>query len=484
MSGPISFGRLLSRIIFVVLIIGLVSAPQLLSRNPGPLFAPVKALLQALSLTMWIVIIGVALAVLWAATNLNKIKRGESAGQRPAAETLPISEAVKPQNNGTGLASISYSPTLNFLNILGWLPVRDPDKECIVIDGKHVIRQTGLFFAPMLLLGKPINARRVLLSPPPFENITATGLTSDQLNLTLVVSVKLSVNDPVYVASLSAPLMELQNLITGVIVEQVHSHTLEDIVKDDGKLRLMLRDRLAASTSIQNHFTVHEVLKALPTGDERILEIIRKTREALQKQALIEQEGQNRERVADFDLAIKKKEAQLKEDFDQKQHAREMEMLHMQQEYEAIRELMRTIAQIAASGVNPGPAIKEIRSVLSQTREETMLSLPKPDPEPIGLIQVEQKNLELLREKIGFESYEIESLPSKPESPGCVIIHFREFELFIDCPIDYPATAPIVSLKTSPGKTLKILIPWFSGSNLTDAITTAVMQAKAHKYKA
>jgi len=271
---------------------------------------------------------------------------------------MVIVEAVKSQHGGNGLATASYTPSLKFMRILGWLAVRDPDKECIVIDGKHVIKSTQLYFAPMLLIGKPVNARRILLSPTPLEDIKATALTSDQLELTLVVSVKYSVSDPVYVASLSAPISELTNLITGVVVELIHGHTLEDIIKDDGTLRQMLKQKLGESITIKNFFKIDEVLKALPTGDERIIEIIRKTREAIQKQALIEQEGENKVRAADFDLAIKKAEARLKEEFDQRQHKREMEMLRMQQEYEAVRELMRTIAQVAASGVNPKPAIK------------------------------------------------------------------------------------------------------------------------------
>lgn len=483
MSQPITFGKLLGRIIFVILILGMLSAPQLLSDNPDPIFARVRSLLTSVSLPVWFVIIAVFLAVLWVITNLQKATSAQTGDQSPA-EAMVIVEAVKSQHGGNGLATVSYTPSLKFMRILGWLAVRDPDKECIVIDGKHVIKSTQLYFAPMLLIGKPVTARRILLSPTPLEDIKATALTSDQLELTLVVSVKYSVSDPAYVASLSAPISELTNLITGVIVELIHGHTLEDIIKDDGTLRQMLKQKLGESITIKNFFKIDEVLKALPTGDERIIEIIRKTREAIQTQALIEQEGENKVRAADFDLAIKKAEARLKEEFDQRQHKREMEMLHMQQEYEAVRELMRTIAQVAASGVNPGPAIKEIRAILSQTKSESTPALPKTVSEqPTNLILTEQRNIECVQEKIGFKSFEIKPYAGKPDQPGSVVVQFNDFTLLIDCTDEYPAIAPQVAIQTSQGSTFNITVPWYVGSNLIDVITAAAMQARIRKNK-
>lgn len=483
MNQPINFGRLLGRIFFVVLILGMLSAPQLLSDHPRIVFARVRSLLASVPLPAWFIIVAVFLAVLWIITNLQKAANTQTRDQSPA-ETMVIVDAVKSQHGGNGLATIAYNPSLKFMRILGWLAVRDPDKECIVIDGRHVIRRTRLFFAPMLLVGKPINARRILLSPAPMEDIKATALTSDQLELTLVVSIKYYVSNPVYVASLSAPLSELTNLMVGVVVELIHGHTLEDIVKDDGTLRQMLKDKLGESITIKNFFRIEEVLKALPTGDERIIEIIRKTREALQKQALIDQEGQNKARAADFDLTIEKAKVQLKDEFDQRQHGREMEMLRMQQEYEAVRELMRTIAQVAASGVNPGPALKEIRSILSQTKSESAPALPKTVSEKsIDLFHTEQKNIECIQEKIGFKSFEIQPLSGNPSQPGSVTVQFNDFTLLIDCTTEYPAVAPLVILKTNQGNTSNVIVPWFAGSNLIDVITTAAMQARIRKSK-
>jgi hypothetical protein len=482
MKQTMSFGSLISRIAFVVMILALVSAPQLLSINPGPIFSQVKFVLLSISFPVWLFIILIGLAFLWAVTNLQKTVGVQQAGQKPA-ESMPIGGAVTAQFGGNGLATNSYIPTLRILGILGWLSVSEPDKECIVIDGKQVIRRTQLYFAPMLLLGKPVNARRILLTPAPLEDIKAASLTSDQLDLTLVISVKYSISDPIYVASLSAPISELNNLITGVIVEQVHKQTLETIVKDDGTLRSMLKQSLEDSVSIKNYFKIDEVLKALPTGDERIIEIIRKTREALQKKALIEQEGQNKVLAADFDVAIQKAEAQLKEEFDQKQHIRDMEILQKQQEYEAVRELLRSIAQIAASGVNPAPAIREIRSILSETKSESVPSLPSSLPKTISLINKEQINLAELQDKIGFKSYDLQPHANKDDQPGFLIVHFNDFKLMIDCGEKYPVIAPQVTLHTNQGSISKITIPWFAGSNLTDVVTTASMQARMHKNK-
>ena len=354
MNQPISFGKSLARVSFIIILLALLSAPQLLSRHPGPIFIIVKTLLVSIPILVWLSLFLFFLAVLWAATNVRKLA-GSHSNTANAIDPLSISEAVRPEKGGNGLASASYVPALNFLRTLGWLSIKDQDKECIVIDGKHVIRRTSLFFAPMLLVGKPINARRILLSPPPLEDIKATALTSDQLNLTLVVTVKYSVINPVYVASLAAPLAELTNLITGVIVERIHAHTLEDIVKDDGTLRQMLKRTISESVSIINRFRIDEVLKALPTGDERIIEIIRQTREAIQRKALHEQEGQNREIIAGTELIIKRMQAELEEEFTQKQHQREMEILRLQQQYASMQELMRAIAAVA------DPVVRNLR---------------------------------------------------------------------------------------------------------------------------
>ena len=403
------------------------------------------------------------------------------ATEQDPKEKLSISEVVKPQNGGNGLASVAYSPTLPYMGIFGWLEVKDPDKECIVVDGKYKLKRTQLFFAPMVLFGKPINARRILLSPPPLEDIKGTAITKDRLELTLLVSVKYSITNPVYIASLSAPLSELNNLITGVIVEQIHAHTLEDIVIDDGTLRSMLEKRISESSSIKNNFKIDEVLKAIPTGDERIIEIIRQTKEATQKQALIEQEGQNRVKMANFDIDIKKKEAQLKEDYDQKQHNREMEMLRMQQEYESVREIMRAIAQVVASGVNPAPAVREIRSILSQTRAEPSPKLPKVVVEITDLIHKEQNNLESVQSKLGYKSFEIQPCEEKIDQPGCVTIQLDNYSVKIDCTSEYPDVAPQVFIQRDSGNTSNVTIPWYAGSNLVDAATAAVMQERNNK---
>jgi len=480
MNQPISFGKSLARVSFVIILLVLLSAPQLLSKHPGPIFNIIKTVLVAIPFLGWILIIFFFLAVLWAATNVRKLA-GSHTTTSNTIDPLSISDAARPDKGGNGLSSASYVPSLNFLRTLGWLSIKDSDKECIVIDGRHVIRRTRLFFAPMLLVGKPINARRVLLSPPPLEDIKATALTSDQLNLTLVVTVKYSVIDPIYVASLAAPLAELTNLITGVIVERIHAHTLEDIVKDDGTLRQMLKRTLSESVSIKNHFRIDEVLKALPTGDERIIEIIRQTREAIQKQALIDQEGQNRERVATVDLAIKKKEAELEEEFTQRQHRRDMEILHLQQEYEAMRELMRTIAQVAASGVNPGPAIREIRAILSETKPEAVASLPPEVPESLSLFHQEHANLQAVQDKLGYKSFYLQPLAGNADQPGSAVVKFHEYTIQVDCPAEYPAVAPQVVLQPSQGDSAEIAVPWFAGSNLIDAVTAAVMQVRIQK---
>jgi hypothetical protein len=482
MNKSITFGRILSRIVFILLILILVSTPRLRSTDPGPVFSQIRTLLSSIPIPVWILFFAISIFLLWVITRRSKLDESGTI-ERDPKEKLSISEVVMPKNGGNGLTSVAYSPTLPFLGILGWVEVKDPDKECIVIDGKHKLGRTQLYFSPMILFGKPINARRILLAPPPLEDIKATALTNDQLELTLVVSVKYSISNPIYVASLSAPLSELNNLITGVIVEQIHTHSLEDIVKDDGSLRSMLEKKISESNSIKNNFKIDEVLKALPTGDERIIEIIRQTREAIKKGALIKQEGENKTIVAGYDITIKKREAELKDEFEQRQHGREMEMLRMQNQFEAMREVMRAIAQVAASGVNPAPAIREIRSILNQTQSEPEKVLPKTTTETIDLIQRETKNLEVVQSKIGYKSFKIEPSVEKTDQPGSALIEFDDYSVKIDCSDEYPEAAPEVFIQTEMGDSTSITIPWFIGNNLVDVVTSVAMQESVKKPK-
>lgn len=486
MSQSKTFGKLLGRIFFVLLILGVLSAPQLLSDNPSPEFERIRSFLTNVSLPFWFVVIAVLLTILWVMTNLKKATSTQTEGQSPI-ETMVIVEAVKSQNGGNGLATISYTPSLKFMQILGWLAVRDQNKECIVIDSKHVIKRTQLYFAPMRLIGKPISARRILLSPAPIENIAATALTSDKLQLTLVVSIKYSVSNPAYVASLSAPILEITNLITGVVVELIHGHTLEDMVKDDGTLRKMLKEEIGKSITIKNFFKIDEVLKALPTGDERIIEIDRKKKEAAERQSLIEQEGQNKNLTAQYDRIIKMGELQLEDEFTQRNHAREKELRELDSHTDITKTVIETFGEMAESGIDPSNMTKEFFDCISERNttgriasgshalskdENLLVTVPTTDKNQLDIEKIALANI---KNKLGIITYEV--IESQSKLKGATI-QMADYEIIFQCGENYPEEQPKATVRFSNGTTQTMDGYWISGvsNSLAQALLVVIHQ--------
>ena len=323
-----------------------------------------------------------------------------------------------------------------------------------------------------------MSARRVLLSPAPLNDVSAKALTADHLELTLVVSAKYLVVDPAYVAGLEAPLSELENLLIGAIAEYIRGKNLEDIVRDDGTLRAELKERLENSTTIRDKFDVIEVLKALPTGDERIIEIIRQTRAEIERRTLIEQEGQNLAIQAKYDLAVERARKELKDEFEERQHFRDLEMAQLAGKLDVQKEVLRSIAAIAASGINPTTAIQEIRSMILEEGPQTADALPDNLMVEDELMELERKSIIQIQDTLGIKHYELAHKPGEPDRLDSATIILDDFEVLIDCPAGYPDEVPIVHLKLDGKQEKPAIIPWREGSNLADAVTAAVMQAR------
>lgn len=473
------FKKGISRTLFVVIIFFALFGQKMYSPKPGVFLSAIKNI----SVPIWILLIILYLAGFWLILNLKNANSEEEQGRKQKTG-LSVEEAVMEKNGGNGLASAPFDPKLPFFNLAGWINIKEFGKEAIVIDGQTTIKKTQLLFAPMRLIGRPLNARRVLLSPPPLIDINASASTKDRWDLTLVVSIKYLVLDPAYVASLSGPLAELTNKITGTLIEQIHSSNLDEIVIDDGSLRQAIKDKLNASITLKDNYYVEEILKALPTGDERIIEIIRQTREALQKAALVDQEGQNKLRAAGYDLEIKKGNALLDEEIKQRDFIRERELLKMQSEFQVMQETMRSVAQIAASGMNASSALKEIRGLFLDQQKGVIQALPPaPKEEEFPLIETERKLLESISDK--FSVQQIELVPdSKNESrPGKGVITLEGYTIYLDCSENYPIEPPKVQIKKDGLSKTDLVIAWYSGSNLSDAVTSAILQARLIKSK-
>lgn len=481
MNEPLSFSRTVNRSIFVILLLYVLAAPQLRSPSPGPGFDVAAEWLASVSFLEWVLFAVGVLFLIAVATTISRLRYQirAVAGQVESvpAATLPISEAVKSSQGGNGLASAPFKPYLAFLDLAGWMQIQDPGKECLVIDARTTIRKTSPYAAPLRLIGKPISARRVLLSPAALEDVSATSLTADQLDLTLKVTVKYTVADPAYVASLEAPLSELTNLLTGVIAELVRTRTLEDIVKDDGALRREIKQRMEESTTIHTRYQVIEVLKALPTGDERLIEIINQTREAVQRRALVDQEGRNQEIIAEYEVAIERSREELRDEFEQREHERGLGTARLVGELGVQREFMRTIAAFAASAIDPSDAIREIQSMIFKERPQEAAALPDSANVVDARMELERRSLERIQGALRIKQFDVTHVQGSPDKPGSAVISLDGFEVLIDCPIGYPDEAPTVCLRLE-GEETPVVVPWREGSYLSDAATAAVMQAR------
>lgn len=476
MERKVDYTVAVVRMVFVVLLLLVMAAPQLLAEEPSKDFAKIRVLLETTPLVTWL-IIGAAAFVGLVAIQFARTLRSRSTKPVSAAlRRLPIEEAVLAQHKGNGLASDMFPLELPWLGIAGWLQI-EPGKECIVIDGKRVIRQTQICFTPLRFIGKPIYARRVLLQPAALTDLSAKGQTSDQFALTLVTTVKYTVTNPVYVATQQAPITQLVELISGRIAEYVRSDTLENIFSDsEGTIRKKLKVQMESSPSVRGYYSIAEVLKALPTGDERVIELIRKIRFETNRSGLIEQEGANALAEAEYKQQIKRREEELRDEFARRQHERDLEMKQMTLQFQVLQEVVSMVGQVASSGVNPAGTIEEIRKLLQSST--TIREIPRISVSEQSLLTQERQILERHQAALGITSIAIGARPDKPTAPGQAEIVFPEFTLFVECSGDYPQQCPSAYVQLNGGNRLDLIIPWQAGNHLLEVAATAKMRVK------
>ncbi len=475
--SSVTFTRVLLRVGFVVGLLLLLAAPQLMMEQPGGVFARVKHVLVDTSPLVWGLLVGVVGVLLWLWTIPSRqTATGAVAGQA-AAEALPISEAVLPMHGGNGLVTQSYEPGLSWLGLIGWIEIKDPGKECVVVDGRRIIRKTELYIGPMRLLGKPISARRVLLQPAPITDISAKSLTRDQWELALVVSAKYEVINPVYTASLQAPLDELGNRVVGAVAEYIRSDDLTNIVKDEGALRATMQQTLESAPSIAGTYHIVEILKALPTGDERVIEEIRRARVAQAQSAVIAAEGANEVARAQYLTEIQRKNAVLSEEVANLQHARDMERLGMEQTFETQRELLRAVGMIAAAGIDPARAIERIRAVVLAPPAPPALTTAT-EPTAVQLMALEEARLQEAQDVLGLKKFMLKANANGSGRPVSAQLTFENFSVDIQCPPEYPDAPPVVWVQSRGGEPAPLVVPWSKGNNLVDVAIVAAMQAQ------
>lgn len=395
---------------------------------------------------------------------------------------MPISEVVN-LPGGNALASPAFQMPLNFFGLVGWQHVEE-GVEALICDGQLVPR-TNLTTDWLRALGRTKFFRRVLLQPAPLTDISAKALTKDQLELTLTVSAKYHVTDPVYVASLQAPLTELINLIVGLVAEYVRSDSLDNIISDDGKLRIELKKYLENSPTLSGHYSVTEILKALPTGDERLLEIFRQRRIAETQSGLIDAEGKNRVIKAGYEYEINQQSAILQDDLANRQHARDMEMAQAKLSADVQQSVLKAISDIASSGVDVRTVLPLLSRAVPGAANTTTSNLGEEVPlignsvvsGQASRIDKERATLSSLMSADQISSFEVF------ESQGLLkgaTVKVLTYEIILTCKDDYPVTAPSVLVRFNDGKTFEPQTLWISGvsDNLAQVVVSVIPQVK------
>lgn len=389
---------------------------------------------------------------------------------------MPITEVIN-LSGGNGLASPAFQMPLDFLGLIGWEHI-EKGVEALVCDGQ-IVPRTRLTADWLRLIGRTKYFRRVLLQPAPMSDISAKALTKDQLELTLIVSAKYNVVDPIYVASLQAPLTELRDLIVGLIAEYIRSDTLDSIFSDDGSLRSTLKDHLENAASLLGHYRVTEILKALPTGDERLLELVRQKRIAETRSGLIEIEGRNKEKEAGYQQSIDRQSALVQDELANRQHVRDMEKQAAQLAAEKQISAYKVISDIASSGIDVRPVLPLLGAAVAGAQN----ALPTPSEQNAPLIEAnltptislsriekERAALASLQSNGLIQSFEI--FESQTRLDG-VVVKLPAYEIVLTCADTYPTQAPDVIVRFSSGKKFEPQVYWIP--NVSDSLAQVVV---------
>lgn len=396
---------------------------------------------------------------------------------------MPIQQVVL-EPGGNGLASPAFQIPLNILSIFGWHNIEQGVEAC-VCDGV-LVPSTKIKAELARMIGRKSFVRRVLLKPAPLE-ISAKGLTRDQLELTLNVAIKYEVRDPVYVASLSDPLAELKHFFIGITAECLRSRTFEEFISDEGDVRTDLYHRFQDAFIFSDKYNLGEVLKVIPTGDERLIEITRKTRAAAQTANLVDLEGQNREIEAAHKLNIARGEATLNEEIAQRKHEREKEIRELEAREEIMKTAIAALGKVAEAGIDPAHVTKEVFSAVVNSVQNTRLAsgtnpaLPASPPAPpaVEVNQLEREKLAMasVKTQLGIVTYTILEMQSNIKG---AIIQMPGYEIIINCSDAYPQEAPQVTIRMADGSVQTVEGYWISGvsNNLAQALFAIIPQIR------
>lgn len=469
-----NYRRAFAKVVFLVLLLAAMAAPKLLSAEPALGFAQFRSMVRRTAAPVWIGIwVGAALALLIAmgVRRAQIAAKSTEGGKAAQIQGLPIQEAVSQTHNGNGLVSDAFPLILPWREIAGWVKVEEK-VECLTINGTRVKRRTHFRIDPMRLIGKPSSARRVLLAPAPQVIPTVEALSKDKWTTRIDATITLRVRDPIKMLA-ARPFEDLSHLAQGVIGEHIRSNDYEELLSDTGDMRHALEARLRDSPTLQGLEIIEVPIKV--TADERMLETRRLEEIQRQMRTLVQLQGENKLTEAEYQIQIREMEARLGQWMKQQEHERDMERRTAELEAEMLQGLVAAIAEIAASGLDPAGAIREIRKLMPRTDSEQQ---HEPEAELLTdtILARETRALEENQQELGVTALSLEPNPNQPTNPGRVRMVFHGFVLVVDCPDDYPESAPLVRVEPDNDEPFDLGVPWQPGGRLVDVATAAAMQ--------
>lgn len=394
---------------------------------------------------------------------------------------MDIESAVR-LSGADSLASPPFQVPLGF-GLAGWQHV-EWGREVLVVDGK-AYDKTGFVSDWMKIVGRRKYVHRVLLNPARLD-VTATSLTSDQFEAALEISLNYQVINPVLIVNEQQPIASLRDHIQGMVREYIGSMNLSSILFATSNLRQELKSKFSASSFISARYKVEEVLKALPSGDERLPEVERQKQQQSASLDLIDIEGELSMKAAKYQLEIDELKMLQDDKFANRDFVRQWSMQKMELDAQLQQKLLDTFASMVNGGIADEAMLQQLRDMVQvselslpelMSQIPHLLQSPESLPEHSSIIDVETQGLERLK-----STGEISSFKAWLNEENRLQVYANKDLLVIEvkCPNGYPQIPPEIGIRLPSGE-FRSMDPamYWKGSvskTLSRAISTVLQQ--------
>ena len=440
-----------------------------------------------------------------------------------------------PEFTFNGLATPPEEIDRSLLSFFGQLTVLPG--TCAVLTGRGGFQKVyhpgtyGLFDVPLgRAVVQVVNVASQMREMPP-----VTALSADKWNVTLKVVVDFRVGDPVAIAGSLNPLETLDTVATSCVLAQIESMSHDALTgrpdEESGvdEVARQILERLREKPSLRG-LEVINVTIAQRKGDERRIKIVQdaavgETRSEArlaelraqkriarreQEVALVEAETARRKVEEEEKLKITQAEleaeaaeirrdqeewqAELKRREEEWRTAKELEILQTKSQHEerleAIKGIAQTTAEAAKSGTlgslgvsprrRPETMISEAEPVLEQgiqalrafqerATPRTYLPLHLDYQDPYQRLRLEEQRLAKIK---GAESEVI----LRSGRIAAATVNYRGYKLRIECPPEYPDSAPSTTVIGSEGDEKPFEFAWDESCYLSDLVREALLQ--------